>query len=119
MSLQMFQHQLFPKLTQILLPQGIPTAREAHETGVERIDLGLLDNFVLPPAVERAHHRDRMGDFQRSQVALDCWPRDADGRRRPRYFKLSAALAHEKLEHGVEPVQIPEAEQALDVPREK
>ncbi len=68
---------MLPERAEVFRTQRIPTAREAHEARVEGVNLRLLDDFVLTAAVKRADQRDGMGDFQRTQVALQLLRRKA------------------------------------------
>lgn len=81
MGLQMFKHEMLPERTEIGRPKRIPPAREAHEAGVETVDLGLLDDLVLAAAVERMQDGDGMGDLQGMNMALHRGARNAQRRR--------------------------------------
>ena len=119
MGLEILQHEVFPQGAQVVVTKGVPAAGEADKASVEAIDLGHLGQFVLAPAVERADHRDGVGDFEGAQMALDGRTGNADGGGGLGHLKLAAALAQEVLEELVEAVHVAETEEPLDVAGKK
>jgi len=77
MGLELFQNQMLPERAAVVRAQRIPAACKTHEASVEGINLGLSNNFIMAAAMERSHHRDGVGYFQRTQMAFHGRPGDA------------------------------------------
>jgi len=52
MRLQMFERQVFPQAAAVVGPERVPAARETYESGVEAVNLGLLDQFLQAVGVD-------------------------------------------------------------------